>query len=329
MSSKTMPSICLVTGAAGFIGMHLCAFLKRHGVRIRALVRRSADGPWDESVVSELGNNQPPEDLMCGVNVVFHLASAVHAGDEVSNDEQWYRAVNVEGTQSLLDAAIRNQVKCFIYFSSVKAMGSPGGRCVDETWQSLPSDPYGRTKREAEELVLEAGRSSGMHVVVLRPALVYGPQVKGNLYRMIKAIRMHRFPPLPDTGNRRSMVYVNDLVEAAWLVAHSPRARGETYIVSDDQTYSTRQLYEWICDALGREVPRWVLPVWLFYLVAQSGDALQRFTGRPMPLNSHVFDRLTGSACYVADKLRNDLKWRSGSSLRSVLPQLVERCGRM
>lgn len=322
-------SSCLVTGAAGFIGIPLCIYLREHGMRVRALLRRKSDGPWDESGLCELGRDTLPGDLLRGIDCVFHLAGAVHAVDESSGDDRWFRTVNVEGTRSLLDAAISNQVKCFVYFSSVKAMGDPHEHCIDETWQALPDSPYGRSKKEAETQVLDAGRRSGMHVCVLRPALVYGPQVKGNLYRMIEAIRTHRFPPLPDTGNRRSMVSVDDLVDAAWRAANNPVANGQTYIVSDDQPYSTRQLYEWICLGLGRDIPRWTLPVWPLHLAAHAGDALQRFTHRAMPFNSHVFQRLTGSACYVADKLRNDLDWRSGSNLQSILPRLVKQCGHM
>lgn len=260
---------------------------------------------------------------MQGIDAVFHLAGVAHAMPQGGGHEPPYRAVNVGGSRAVGEAAVAAGVRHLVYFSSVKAMGDPGDDCVDEGWAVLPEDPYGRSKREAERLWLGAGKETDLHVTVLRPALVYGPGVKGNLLGMLKAIDSGRFPPLPDTANRRSMVHVDDLVEAAWLAATSPPAAGKTYIVSDGQEYSTRAMYEWIMQALGRRVPAWSLPVWALRAGALVGDLLVRLSGRELPLNSGAVRRLLGSACYRSDKIQRELGWRPHRHFKEALPEMI------
>jgi len=314
---------CLVTGASGFIGRALCAFLQEQGCKVRALLRRETEGPWDEAVFCDLGYDSLPEQSMQGIDTVFHLAGMVHAMKPGKGEQRLYETVNVRGSEAVAIAAVESGVRRFVFFSSVKAVGDPGEKCVDERWQILPQDPYGLSKREAEKRLLGFGRRAGMHVSVLRPALVYGPDAKGNLQRMIEAIDAGRFPPLPETGNRRSMVHVDDLNEAAWLVATHPQADGEVYIVSDGEAYSSRQIYEWMTEALGRKLPAWNMPAPVLGIAATWGDIFQRIPGCRVPINSEMFQRLIGSACYEAGKLRQDLGWQPRRRLYETLPNMV------
>jgi nucleoside-diphosphate-sugar epimerase len=313
----------MVTGASGFIGRPLCAFLQRKGCKVRALLRRETEGPWDETVICKLGYDSLPARSMQDVDTVFHLAAMVHAMQPGKGRVPLYEAVNVRASEMLATAAADRGVRHFVYFSSVKAAADPGEKCVDERWQALPRDPYGLSKREAEESVLNVGKRSNMQVSVLRPVLVYGPGVKGNLQRMIEAIDSGRFPPLPETGNRRSMVHVDDLIEAAWLAATHPQANDNVYIVSDGEAYSSRQIYVWMTQALGRKVPAWHLPVSVLSIAATVGDVFQQVPGWRMPFNTEVFQRLTGSACYQAGKLRHDLCWGPRRRLHEALPDMV------
>ncbi|MHB1241583.1 MAG: Rossmann-fold NAD(P)-binding domain-containing protein, partial [Gammaproteobacteria bacterium] len=150
-----------------------------------------------------------------------------------------------------------------------------------------------------------------------------GAGVKGNLRRMLEKIDRGWFPPPPAVNNRRSMVHAGDLVEAALLVAGKTQANGRTYIVSDAAPVSTHQVYQWMCEALGRPVSRWAVPVAALRAAAAVGEAAGRLVGRPMPLNRAVVDRLLGSACYRSERIRQELGWRSARTFRDTLPEMV------
>jgi nucleoside-diphosphate-sugar epimerase len=321
--SKAPGAHYLVTGAAGFVGIALCRRLRADGHRVRALLRQPADGPWDDALRCDLGIDPLPTGLMDGVDGVFHLANIAHVQDIAGIPDTVYERVNVAGTAALLDAAVAAGVRDFVYFSSIKAVADPGLRCVDERWDAWPADAYGRSKREAEALVLRAGLEHGLHACNIRPSLVYGPGVKGNLARLIDAVERRRFPPLPELGNRRSMVGLDDLIDAAQLAMRMPGARGRTFIVSDGVPYSTRSLYVDVAKALGRPVPGWTLPPWLLRLGARVGDGVGALLSRPMPLNSAAWQRLSGSACYRADALRAELGWVPRQTFAAVLPQII------
>ena len=124
------------------------------------------------------------------------------------------------------------------------------GQCINESDQDEPEGIYGKSKREAEIKLLKIGKESGMHVSIIRPSLVYGPNVKGNLQLMLSGIKKGWFPPLPEIGNKRSMIHVDDLVRAILLVATDERANGEIFIATDSMPYSSREIYNTMCDVL-------------------------------------------------------------------------------
>lgn len=311
----------LVTGATGFIGRRLCRRLKAAGLEVRVLLRRPADGPWDRYALVELGRDAIPVEMLAGVQVVFHLAGKAHAVLESPDEEAGYQQVNVAGTRMLLEAAQAAGVRSFVLFSSVKAMGEGGEACLDETCDLLPETPYGRSKKQAEDLLLNGGYVP--HPVVLRLAMVYGPGHKGNLARMIAAIAGHRFPPLPETGNRRSMVHVDDVGAAAMLVATRDEGAGKIYLVTDGREYSTRQIYEWICETLGLGASSWTVPLGLLRFLARLGDGVGRLLGRRFLFDSATLAKLTGSACYSAELISRELGFRPTRNLQESLPEIV------
>ncbi len=322
MASKKLNqgSLALVSGASGFIGRYLCQRLRERGVRIRALMRHKCLGPWDEVLVADLANNLP-DNVLHGVDTVFHLAGKAHALSETRQDESEYHAINTAGTQRLLEACQIEGVQRFVMFSSVKAMGEGGVECLDEGADIPPETPYGRSKLDAEQLVLKGGYVS--HPVVLRLSMVYGPIEKGNLPRMIHAIVRGRFPPLPELGNQRSMIHVDDVVRAALLVAERSGAAGGTYILTDGRAYSTRQMYEWICEALGKSVPSWYAPVFVLRLLALMGDGIGVLRGRRFVFDSDAMEKLVGSACYNSGLIEKELGFKPERNLQESLDEIV------
>jgi nucleoside-diphosphate-sugar epimerase len=284
-----------------------------------------------EICVGDLTQPESLSGVCAGVDTVFHLGGYAHAWTENNSSRNKnasaarfasnHLTINYLGTQHFLKEAVRAKVKRFIYFSSVKAVADCE-HCVDEQWAEPPDSPYGIAKREAEKLVLYTGMQTGMHVSILRPALVYGPELKGNLAAMLRAIDKGLFIPLPETHNRRSMVSVADICSAALLAADNPHANGKIYFVTDGVYYSTRQLYVLMCDALGKRLPKWHVPLIIFKLLAQIGNSAGKIIGRRLPFNSETMVKLFGSAEYNSQQIQNDLGYKPSCDLKKMLPEI-------
>lgn len=297
--------------------------MRREGKKCRCLVRRPAKG--DDLVVADLADIKALNEAFAGVERVFHCAGHAHAFSSLSNaDAELHRRVNFEGTRNLAEAAGQAGVQRFIFLSSVKAMAEPGKVCADEDFPGQPTTAYGQSKRMAEEALLEIGARYGMHVVNLRLVMVYGAGGRGNLERMARLVRRGWFPPLPETGNHRSLVHVDDVVAAILLVGEEERASGRTYIVSGPQAPSGRQLYDTMRAALQMPPSRWSIPVSFLRLAARCGDGLERLLRRRVPLNSEALERLLDSAWYSSARIEQDLGWRAKISLEEGLRGMFE-----
>jgi len=263
--------------------------------------------------------------LACeAVNTVFHCAGYAHAFASLSRDDSakhW--EVNFEGTRNLIEAAGRAGVKRFVFLSSVKAMAEPSENCVDENFAGKPETAYGQSKLAAEQSVLDAGRRYGMHVVNLRLAMVYGSGGRGNLERMGRLVERGLFPPLPETGNHRSLVHVDDVVSAIRLVAADDRANGRTYIVASREAPSGRALYDALRQVQVLPPCRWSVPVSVLRFAARAGDGLEKLLGRRLPLDSEVLDRLLGSAWYSPIRIERELNWKAEVSLLEGLSEML------
>lgn len=253
------------------------------------------------------------------VDIVFHLASF----PEGTATGDGHHQLSVFGTRALLEEATRAKVTRFVYTSSVKVMGELTARCVDETAESQPTTAYGRAKWLTEQLVSGAQEEYGIETCSLRLPMVYGAHRKSNLVRMIAAIDAGRFPPVPETGNKRSMVHVGDAVQALILAAEMDEAKGKTYLVTDGRVYSTREIYEATCRALGRPIPKWKLPAIVLRFGGAVGDVLAAVTGKTPPLTGTVVEKLLDSACYNDEKIRRELGYRPQHSVYDALPEMV------
>ena len=312
----------LVTGANGFIGQVLVRILKEKGCSVVAMLRSERVGEWDEVLYGDIRNSISVPASCQPFDTVFHLAGKAHALTEHAGEESEYHAVNTQGTRNVLDLAKKMGATRFVYFSSIKAMGEIGQH-DSETSPCDPKTPYGVSKHEAEHLVLSGGYVP--HPVVIRPTMVYGPGVKGYLPQMIRFIQKGIFPPLsPSLENKRSMVHVEDLVQAAILAAENPASSGQVYIVSDGKHYSTYDVYAAISRALGKKLPSWSVPYGLLAGAARVGDLIGRLRGRRFLFDSDVLHKMTGSAWYNTDKVMNELGFVPKWDLQSALPEILE-----
>jgi UDP-glucose 4-epimerase len=289
----SIKEIIVITGSSGFIGSRLLTYLSNESVNIKLLVRSIDTTSEYEQCECDLESGHIPPDYFFGVSTVFHLAGFAHDMRISKSVESVYQSINVDASLELAELAVKSGVKKFIFVSSVKAGGTPNfGVCASEKDQGDLDGIYAKTKREAELKLLKIGQESSMHVSIIRPSLVYGPNAKGNLQLMLSGIKKGWFPPLPETGNKKSMIHVDDLVRAILLVADDNRANGEIFIATDGIPISSREIYNNMCSALGKAIPKWSIPKILFDMISL--------------INPHIkykLNKLLGDECYSSSKL--------------------------
>ena len=293
----------LVTGASGFVGAALCRELSGRGHHVRAAVRRpippGADLPGLEQVlVEDVGVRLDWSPLLRGVDAVVHLAAVAHRGTR----EDEIRRVNLDATMRLAQSACR-QVRRFVFMSSVKVHGEDSGDgAYKETDPTRPEDAYGRSKLEAERSLADLAAKSGTELATIRPPLVYGPAVKGNFLRLLRWIDSGLPLPFAGVQNRRSLVYVGNLVDAVARCVEHPRGLGP-FLVSDDETVSTSDLVSRAARAFER-------PARLVRVPATMLRFAGAITGRGEEIR-----RLTGSLAVDISRARDLLAWAPPFSL--------------
>ena len=324
-TGKTVPpslARSLVTGADGFIGGVLSRRLEAMGADVYRLSRK---GSGRKTITNDIG-----KDPIVGLSdirprAVFHLAGRVHRMDEGGDAEAEHLRVTVDGTTYLLRAAVEAGVAVFVFFSSCAVMPEGSASVLDETAPPAPTTPYGRAKLRAEELVLGMNGKSGMRTVCIRLPMVYGPGHKGHLPRMIAAIDRGVFPPLPQYPGKRSLVHVEDAVDAAILVAQSIEAAGKVYIVSEPRPYSSREIYEIVLRALGRQAPGWHVPRAVLASTALLGDLGERIARRRLPFDSAALSKLSLPAVYSSAKIERELGFRTKKTFATAARELVAK----
>ncbi|HEY5993168.1 MAG TPA: SDR family oxidoreductase [Gallionellaceae bacterium] len=311
----------LVTGANGFVGKTLCDLLILRGYGLRKVMRKpesaepGAEPPGDTFFVQGIDSQTDWTQALSAVDVVIHLAARVHVMQERSADPlSEFRRVNVGGTEHLARSAAAAGVKRLVYVSSVKVNGeaTEGGRSYTELDQPSPQDPYGISKHEAEQALHRVARETGLEVVIVRPPLVYGPEVKGNFIQMLRVLGMGIPLPLASIHNLRSLVYVGNLADALIACATHPAAAGQTYLVSDGEDISTPELLRALASAAGLPARLFPCPVSLLGVVARlAGKRAQA-------------DRLLGSLQVDSGKIRRELNWTPHSTLLQGLQATAE-----
>jgi nucleoside-diphosphate-sugar epimerase len=302
----------LVTGATGAIGPGLIHALCRNGWRVKAVARNApTPGLLPEDVEFIAGNVEQSEFMdsaMGGVTVVFHLAAIVHFFNPPANASDDYERTNVAGTRCVIESAKRNGVKRIVFFSSINVYGPCPGKIPDEDTEPRPVGIYAQTKLRAEQLVLEARRADGNPLgVVLRPAAVYGPRLKGNYRRLIKALDQRRFIQIGPGDNRRALIHESDLASAALLASRHPAAAGRIYNVSDGNNHNFGEILQAICAALDRKPPRSLLPAKLVGSLIGVLESAAGVLGVHPPVTRALLDKYLEDAAVDATRIQQEL----------------------
>jgi nucleoside-diphosphate-sugar epimerase len=304
--------LVVVTGATGFVGRAVCERLQAARRPLLGTVRKAVPGaPAYLQPVGDLAvaDDDTLDDLLSGAAAVVHLAGRAHVMTRGGDDERAYREANVAATARLARAAVRCGVARFVLASTVKVNGetSPRAGALRPDDPPRPADAYARSKLEAERALLAAVADSATVPVILRLPLVYGRFAKGNFARLVKAVITRRTLPLASIDNRRSLLYVGNLVEAVMTVVDAEPAPAGVHFVADAEAVSTPDLVRAIAAA-------WKVP--------------PRLVAMPMPLlrlagvlagRRAALDRLTGTLVVDTTSLRAATGWTPRYSLDAAL----------
>jgi len=288
----------LITGAGGFVGTSLVSELAKRRMPYRAVTRRRAQNSF---VIPDIDGRTDWTAALQGVDVVVHLAARAHVIHEAAPlVEAQIQSSNVDATLNLARQAARAGVKRFVFMSSIKVNGeaTAPNQPFTATDRPNPQNPYAQSKLDSELGLFAIARESGLQVTVIRPPLVYGAGVKANFDTMMQWVDRGIPLPLGAVNNKRSFVYVGNLVDLIIVAAHHPKAAGEVFVVSDGEDMSTTELFRRLAAALGRQSR--VMPVPAAFLKAGASVLGRR----------DVVNRLIDSLQVDCSRTREVLGWK-------------------
>lgn len=258
--------LILVTGATGALGPTIVKLLYASGFRIRTFALDSFPEcgiPLSDIEVfrGNIVNKGDVELAVKGVDAIIHMAALLHIPAPSTQMAALFRKVNVEGTRNITEAAGRYGIRRIVFFSTISVYGPSQGIILDERSRTRPETIYGQTKREAEEIVLNARNIDDESIgTVLRLAAVYGSGIKGNYQRLLKALKRGYFIPIGRGENRRTLIYEKDLARAAIIALEHPASVSNIFNVTDGGYHSLNEIIRAMCNALGRRPPMISLP---------------------------------------------------------------------
>ena len=315
----------LITGASGFVGRAVCKSLRVAGYSLSGTTSKIEQKRGPENIplyyIPEIGPDTDWSGPVAGADVIIHLAARVHVTRDTSSDPlAEHRRVNRDGTRQLAIAAAAAGVNRLVFISTIKVNGEiTTGHPFSEEDTPLPGDPYGISKWEAEQTLLEVSKNTGLEVVILRVPLVYGPYVKGNFLRLIEACSRLRIMPFGAITNQRSLIYVGNLASAIKASLDHSAAVGKTYLVRDGQDMSTPDLVYRISGSLGSKVWLISLPRWLLTgigVVTGGTGAIARLTGSLQVDSSLIEKDLEWSPPYtIQEGLNETARWYLSSRI--------------
>jgi len=309
-----MKSSCkkiLMTGTTGFAGRAVAAWFLERGFQILGPGRRAAEDSRIEFVpMSRLDRFTHWQEMLAGVDYVVHLAARAHQMSDGPEADNLYFEINTEATENLARQASAAGVRHFVFVSTSKAMISTSTDVpLVESMQCNPQEPYGISKYKAEIELARISSEAGMPFTVLRPPLMYGPGVKGNMATLIRLIKMLRWVPLGGINNRRSLLAVKNLASAVATVLENPAAFGKTYLVSDGEQISTSDLARRLIDVFHPSAKLISLPEFFWKSMAR------------VPYLAARFDRLSGSLPLDSSLIESETGWKPPFTM---VQQLVE-----
>ncbi|MEM2907550.1 MAG: NAD(P)-dependent oxidoreductase [Candidatus Odinarchaeota archaeon] len=319
----------LITGASGFLGSHLIEHLASKGYQIIGMVRENSNIELIENLVSELryADLSKPETIKSvvqGVDVVIHLAAYY----TFHGSKKLYQKINVEGTEHLAEAALKNKVKRLIYCSTTEVIGPVPNPPADEDTEPNPVYEYGKSKLKAEETVKKYGLK-GLEYTIIRPSGIYGPRnVNDVSYWTITCFAKNSLGTRFIVGSGENLVqfvHVKDVVEGFTLALEkSDKSRNQTYIISEDKAYTYNEVYKILAELTNRKPPCKHISKNLAKLMIAPIQGVNKLLGRDNFLyHVSTADSVCCNRAYSIEKAKRELGYRPKYDLRSGLKETI------
>ncbi|WP_386690143.1 NAD-dependent epimerase/dehydratase family protein [Lonepinella sp. MS14437] len=279
--------IIQITGASGFVGQNLTQYFTKSPYKITALSLRSEN--WEN-------------DLEQNADVLINLVGKAHDHKKLATEQDFYFA-NVELTKKIFQAFIKSNIQLLIHVSSIAAIEeSNSNRFLDETDESNSTSLYGKSKREAEEWLLEQILPENKKLIIIRPPMVHGTGDKGNLALLYKLISKGIPYPLAAFDNRRSFISIDNFCFFIQeIIKNKDNIPSGIYHIADDEAVSISQIIDIIKSVTGKKVPNIALPKFIIKGIAKLGDFI------PIPLNSVRLQKMTGNLLVSNKKIKQAL----------------------
>jgi nucleoside-diphosphate-sugar epimerase len=313
-----------LTGASGYTGGSLLRTLIARGDAVSALVRASSvtaelAASGARVVIGDLGDEAALARLLEGADAVVHVAAVYRTA---GHPDAYYRAVNVRGTERVLEAAARAGAQRFVHTSTVGVHGHVSRPPADEQAPITPGDVYQATKAEAEALALRFHRERGLPVAVVRPGAIYGPG-ETRLLKLFRAIARGRYAVVGSGKPFYHPVYIDDLVAGFLLALERPEAVGEAFIIAGPRYVSQDELARLIAEATGGSVLPFRVPAWPLLAAGAACEALCVPLGIEPPLHRRRVDFWVKSRAFTTEKAQRLLGYEPKVDLAEGLARTV------
>ncbi|MGE0251256.1 MAG: NAD-dependent epimerase/dehydratase family protein [Dongiaceae bacterium] len=300
----------LVTGASGFVGRELIPYLIEKNFAVTSVSRRLLDNKANQILIPAIAPDTAWAHHVAGIEAVVHLAARVHQmRDKAADPLSLYRQENRDSALNLARQAKAAGCRLFIFLSTAKVMGEESKRPFTEADIPEPTDPYAIAKFEAEQELLKLANAD-FQVMILRPPLIYGPEVRANFLSLLTLADKNWWLPFGALDNKRSLLYTGNLLDAIASVLRNPQ--GGTYFISDGRDLPFSELLRVLRQALGRR-PR---------LLRFSPKLLK--AGLGLIGKKAVAARILGDFQIDSGHFMQDYKWRPPYSVEEGLKRTIE-----
>ena len=301
----------LLTGGSGFLGEQL---LKHPSFKDSHCIGRTRPKNAKNFNYIEITQSTNYGNILNNIDCIVYVAGRAHIMNESAEDSlKKYREINTFSALNLAKQATIHGVKRFIYISTIKVLGENTQKNSFMRFDDdpNPSDPYSVSKSEAEAGILNICQDSEMEFVIIRPPLIYGPGVKGNFELLLKLMSLPIPIPLGGLDNKRSLVSVHNVIELISICLEHPKAKNQTFHVSDDNDMSTSELLILISKAKNRKSLLFKLPKRLIFRILK----LLKKEG--------VYERLFSSMQIDINHTKRALDWKPSADIEGSIRECV------